>query len=263
MIEQKAVRKIVNINEELCTGCGDCVPACAEGALQIIDGKAKLVKEVYCDGLGDCLGDCPEGAITIEEREADEYSEEAVEAHLEELRQAKAEATDPPPDLPCGCPGSMMRKFSPGASNATSGAAVEPAPPVGAPDGGAVQSRLGHWPVQIHLLPPVGDIWNNADVLIAADCVPFAMPDFHQRLLAGKTVAVGCPKLDDLSAYENKLAGIFKFNNIHSVTVARMEVPCCSGIAQATKNALKAAGKDDLEFHDVVIGVQGTVLSES
>ncbi len=247
-------RHIVHIDEEKCTGCGECVPAGAEGAIEIIDGKARLVKEIYCDGLGACLGECPEDAITIEEREAEAFDEKATEKHVKAIQEKEKG----PDELPCGCPGSMMRKLNiiespqvaakePSASCATSSA----------------QSLLGHWPVQIHLLPPRGEIWENADVLIAADCVPFAMPDFHERLLGGKTVAVGCPKLDDLDYYQEKLTDIFANNSIRSVTVAHMEVPCCTGILIACQNALKLAGKADLPFHDVMVGIKGAVLSET
>ena len=250
-------RQIVKIDEEKCTGCGLCVPSCAEGALEIVDGKARLVKEIYCDGLGACLGECPEDAITIEEREADGFDEEATAEHLQRQRQASPAAA---PGLPLaghtdGCPGAMLRKLTDGATDAAS------TPPRAS--GASAQSQLGHWPVQISLLPPTGDIWNDADVLICADCVPFAMPDFHERLLAGKTVAVGCPKLDNLDAYAEKLAGVFANNTVRSVTVARMEVPCCTGILIATKEALERAGKRDIEFHDVTIGIRGQILAEA
>ena len=248
-------RQIVKIDEEKCTGCGLCVPSCAEGALEIVDGKARLVKEIYCDGLGACLGECPEDAITVEEREADAFDEEATAEYLKRQQQA------PPAAAPAlqlaghagGCPGAMLRKLAGGATEAT------PPPAWGA----STQSQLGHWPVQISLLPPAGDIWNDADVLICADCVPFAMPDFHERLLAGKTVAVGCPKLDNVDAYAEKLAGVFANNAVRSVTVARMEVPCCTGILIAAQESLERAGKRDIEFHDVTVGIKGQILAEA
>ena len=243
-------RQIVKIDEAKCTGCGLCVPSCAEGALEIVDGKARLVKEIYCDGLGACLGECPEDAITIEEREADEFDEEATAEHLKRHQETSPAPSPQPAECTGGCPGSMLRQFG--------GEATSPTV-----TGASTQSRLGHWPVQISLLPPTGDIWNNADVLICADCVPFAMPNFHEHLLAGKTVAVGCPKLDDLDAYAEKLAGVFANNAVRSVTVARMEVPCCTGILIATKKALDRAGKRDLEFHDVTIGIKGQILAEA
>ena len=243
-------RQIVKIDEDRCTGCGLCVPSCAEGALEIVDGKARIVKEIYCDGLGACLGECPEDAITIEEREADAFDEEATAEYL-----ARSKPAPPPSECTGGCPGAMLRTLA----NVSTDAAPTPSPATGA----STQSRLGHWPVQISLLPPTGDIWNNADVLICADCVPFAMPDFHERLLAGKTVAVGCPKLDNLDAYAEKLAGVFANNKIRSVTVARMEVPCCTGLLIATKEALERAGKREIEFHDVTIGIKGQILAEA
>jgi len=243
-------RRIVKIDEKKCNGCGLCVPSCAEGALKIVDGKARIMKEIYCDGLGACLGECPEGALTIEEREADAFDEAATFEHVKRQQQALPIAAPEPAGPAGGCPGSMLRKLA-------DGAAPIPSPATGA----SVQSQLGHWPVQISLLPPTGDIWNNADVLICADCVPFAMPDFHANLLAGKTVAVGCPKLDNLDAYAEKLAGVFAHNAVRSVTVARMEVPCCTGILIATRDALKRAGKSDIEFHDVTVGIKGQILA--
>ncbi len=229
-------RKIVIIDEEKCDGCGLCIPKCAEGAIQIIGGKARLVAENLCDGLGNCLGTCPRGAIRVEEREAEAFDEAAVEAHLASTRPAA----------------------QPAAAAAYSGSPEDtgdgPMPPA--------RSELRHWPVQIALLPPQGDLWREADVLIAAGCVGFAMPDLHARLMRGKTVAVGCPKLDDLEAYEQKLAVVFARNAVRSVTVARMEVPCCAGIVTAAGRALVAAGRADLPLREVTVGVEGTVLSD-
>lgn len=250
-----AKRKIVKIDEEKCTGCGICIPSCVEGALQIIDGKARLMKEIYCDGLGACLGDCPEGAISIEERDADEFDEKAVEEYLKH-QQAPVSSPSPPASSSCsgGCPGTMLQDLR------SPDTAAAPPMPVGT---GSAQSRLGQWPVQIHLLPPVGPLWDNADVLVAADCVAFAMPDFHEKLLVGKTVAIGCPKLDDIKAYTDKFTDIFSSNAIRSVTVAHMEVPCCSGLVFAMKSALATANKGDIEFHDILISLKGKILSES
>lgn len=250
----KIERNIVCIDEAKCTGCGLCVPACHEGALQIVDGKARLVKEIYCDGLGDCLGECPEGAITIDERVSEAFDEQAVQEHLKNTKQGKGVEPD---NLPCNCPGSLVRQMKD----------VEETPAADRRTGGldspaAAKSCLRHWPVQIHLLPPTGELWANADVLIAADCVAFAMPDFHSRLLDGRAVAVGCPKLDDLSAYIEKLTAIFANNEIRSVTVAHMEVPCCAGIVMATRRALEQAQKTDLPFRDVTVGVQGAIKDE-
>lgn len=232
----RGARKIVLIDEEKCDGCGVCVPGCAEGAIQVIDGKARLVSENLCDGLGNCLGTCPRGAITIEERPADEFDEAAVAAHLTAIAS---------PPMPCGCPGSQARILAPPAR------AAQPTD--------ARASQLGHWPVQLHLVPTQGQIWQDADVLIAADCVGFAMPDFHERLLSGKTLAVGCPKLDDTAPYVQKLATIFAGNAIRSVTVALMEVPCCTGLVMVVQQALSLAKRTDIPMRDLVIGVDGSI----
>ena len=248
-------RKIVKIDEDKCDGCGLCVPDCAEGAIQVIDGKARLLAENLCDGLGNCLGVCPNDAITVEERPADDFDESAVEVRLKALDAEKAEA-DKPDSLPCGCPGTMMRKLDAGnvetAPAAASACDLSPRP-----------SQLGHWPVQLALLPPEGDMWDGADVLISADCVGFAMPDFHERMLAGgkKALAIACPKLDDVHPYVDKLAHIFASNDIRSLTVAHMEVPCCTGIVVAVREALAQAGAD-IPLRDVTVNVNGTIKDE-
>jgi len=212
------IRKIVKIDEDLCDGCGECVPSCAEGAIQIIDGKAKLVSEVYCDGLGACLGECPQGAISLEEREAEIFDEAAVEKHL-----AKKEEMRPPMEIPCGCPGSGVQSFDPKA-----GPGLAPM---------ASQSALSQWPVQLMLVPPEAQFLKQADLLICADCVPFCVPDFHSRYLAGRAVVVACPKLDNLDFYKEKLKQILAEARPTSITVLRMEVPCCGGIVQAVVEA--------------------------
>jgi NAD-dependent dihydropyrimidine dehydrogenase PreA subunit len=208
-------RSIVKIDEELCDGCGLCVPSCAEGALQIIDGKARLVSDKFCDGLGACLGECPRGAITIEERDADHFDEVAVQKHL---------GTREEPELPCGCPGSALRTIA---------CEEEPANVRQAP----VKSELTHWPVQLMLVPAGAPFLKGADILIAADCVPFKVPDFHSRYLQGKALLVGCPKLDNLDFYRRKLKEIFAAARPKSITVLRMEVPCCGGIVHAVQEA--------------------------
>jgi NAD-dependent dihydropyrimidine dehydrogenase PreA subunit len=260
------IRNIVVIDEEKCDGCGVCIPSCAEGAIQIIDGKARLVADNLCDGLGNCLGTCPRGAITVEQREAEAFDEAAVGAHLDSSggNSVQEIAPSPPtqlqdakPPIACGCPGAALRKL--GGAGATGTGGTRPSRQT---SGDAVPSQLGHWPVQIHLLPIQGELWNGADVLVAADCVAFAMPDFHTRLLSGKTVAVGCPKLDDLQLYVKKLSAVFANNRVNSVTVAHMEVPCCSGIVSAVRQALGAGGKADLPFCDITIGVDGQVQQE-
>lgn len=238
MTSATRVRKIVHIDEDKCNGCGECVPSCAEGAIQVIHGKARLLADNLCDGLGACLGTCPQDAILIEERPAEAFDEQAVEAH----KQQEAEKAP----LPCGCPGTMARILE------TPGEA-----PAAAPAGGTRPSRLGNFPVQLTLVPPTGPMWQGADVLIAADCVAFAAPDFHEGLLAGKTLAVACPKLDDTGPYVEKLTGIFANNDIQSITVARMDVPCCMGLVHVVQTALAASGKE-IPFHDVVVNVDGT-----
>jgi NAD-dependent dihydropyrimidine dehydrogenase PreA subunit len=258
---QTQTRDIVRIDEDKCDGCGLCVPDCAEGAIQIVDGKAKLVAENLCDGLGNCLGACPKGAITIEQRAADEFSEQAVAEHLTEQPEqaicehsAEADPADQAADkLPCGCPGTMARKLNPEGASSQAGMRNSISRP----------SRLGQWPVQLSLLPPGGDIWHDADVLIAADCVGFAMPDFHERLLASKTLAIACPKLDDVQPYVEKLASIFANNSVRSLTVAHMEVPCCSGIVMAVREALKRSGRTDIPLLELKIGMDGSVVEES
>lgn len=274
----KKTRKIVHIDEDKCDGCGLCVPSCAEGAIQIIDGKAKLLADNLCDGLGNCLGHCPKDAIRIEERPAEEFDEAAVERHLGGLHDAHAEhdrvlpVARPLAAHPgivaslsggCsggGCPGSMMRMLNKDANPAQPRPSTTQAQ---APAAAAVtqprQSQLGHWPVQLALLPVNGPMWKEADVLIAADCVSFAMPDFHEALLAGRSLAIACPKLDDVEPYVQKLTAIFANNTVRSVTVAHMEVPCCTGIVYAVRKALEASGRDDILLRDVTVGIDGNV----
>ena len=256
----RTTRKIVRIDEDRCDGCGLCVPDCAEGAIQVIDGKARLVGENLCDGLGACLGACPKDAITIEERPADAFDEAAVEARRPRPPAAETGAGQPAcapgaapgaaPE-PCGCPGAAIRRIAAAPPEAPRAAAAAERP-----------SRLGHWPVQLALLPAGGDVWRDADVLIAADCVAFAMPDFHERLLAGKTLAVSCPKLDDIGPYVDKLAGVFANSTVKSITVAHMEVPCCTGIVRVVREALERAGRADMPLRDVTVGVNGTIVRE-
>lgn len=261
-----AARKIVKIDADKCDGCGACVPNCAEGAIQIIDGKAHLLADNLCDGLGNCLGKCPRDAITIEERPAEEFDEHAVAGHkghgpgqgsLLHVATVPAEPAPGHGANPGGCPGRMMRALQPKPATA---AAPGTAPAPGVVPAAAPASRLGHWPVQLALLPTAGAIWQDADVLIAADCVAFAMPDFHERLLAGRSLAVGCPKLDDVEAYTEKLTAIFAANRIRSVTVAHMEVPCCWGIVRAVQAALQRSGRTDIAYAEVTVGVDGKVM---
>jgi len=268
----KSIRKIVKIDEDRCNGCGLCIPNCAEGAIRIINGKARLIGENLCDGLGACLGHCPMDAITVEERPAEEFDELAVLQHLTAKNHApEPHAVEPRAVEPhqCenahgkssvgmgGCPGSMARMLKrPAASTIPENAHGTPSVGLG---GSARPSQLGQWPVQLTLVPVQGPMWQDADVLIAADCVPFAYPEFHERLLAGKSLAIACPKLDDVEPYVQKLAAIFAGNTIRSVTVAHMEVPCCSGIVRVVHQALSESGRTDIEVHDVTIGIDGTI----
>lgn len=234
-----ALRNIVIIDEEKCNGCGDCVSACAEGAIEVIDGKAKLVSEIYCDGLGACLGNCPMDAITVEKREAAEFDEEATNAYLAE--KAKAESPSP-----CQCPGTLAKTLSPKAEP-TSDAAT-PAP-----------SQLAQWPVQLKLVSPQAPYFANADLLLVADCVPFAMGDFHDKLLKNHSIAIGCPKLDDSAFYIDKLAEIIKANNLNSLKIVHMEVPCCFGLTQIAKEAI-IKSQCKIPFEDVTISLAGGVI---
>ena len=245
----KSVREIVLIDPDKCDGCGLCIPSCAEGAIELIDGKAVLSADNLCDGLGNCLGVCPKDAITIEHRQADAFDEAAVEQHLTDAPPAEPagcpSAAAGPSGPKKGCPGSMLRKLAGGGG-------------ASAPAAGPSPSRLEQWPVQLTLLPEKSDLWNGADVLIAADCAAFAMGDFHQRLLPGKTLAIACPKLDDPEAYIEKLARIFAANTLTSITVARMEVPCC-GLDVIVRKALEAA-EASVPLTIITLSVAGEML---
>lgn len=241
-------RKIVQIDEAKCTGCGLCIPNCAEGALRIVDGKARLISDKFCDGLGACLGHCPEDAIRIIEREAEEFDEKAVEAHLH--RQEEALPTPQPQPQFSGCPSSRVLQFLPPAQRAETGQRPSSV------------SQLSQWPIQLKLVPVDAPYFQEADLLVAADCVPFAYPDFHQALLKGKAVVVGCPKLDDIQLYREKLTAIFKANSIKSVTVPFMEVPCCFGLVKATEEAIEASGKP-IPLKKVKIGIRGEIKPDS
>ncbi len=235
-------RTIVHIDESKCDGCGLCIPNCAEGAIQIIDGKARLVADKLCDGLGDCLGHCPQDATRLIEREAEAFDMQAVEEHL-----AKMQAPSQPVNHG-GCPSSRAFTFN---------REAQPEPSTHQPQ----RSELSQWPVQLALVPASAPFLQDADLLITADCVPFAYPDFHRKLLRGKTVMVACPKLDDVSPYVEKLATIFKENDINTVTVARMEVPCCYGLVRLVEAALSLAGRNDIPVFTLVVGVQGDTRS--
>jgi ferredoxin len=247
--EKIMIRKIVQIDQDKCNGCGLCVPSCAEGAIKMINGKAVLSADNLCDGLGACLGECPQDAIKIIEREADEFDEVAVEKHLSETGRA------PEPHKghshahghhghAGGCPGSRAMSFE--------------AKPAAVEETGSRQSQLSQWPVQLHLVPTSAPYFQDADLLIAADCAPFAYADFHKDFLAGKAVVIGCPKLDDNQFYMQKLTELFRNSSIKSITVLRMEVPCCGGIVMAARQALAASGKD-IPFKEVTIGIRGEI----
>ncbi len=276
-----ALRKIVHIDEELCDGCGDCVPSCAEGAIQIIGGKAVLLADNLCDGLGACLGECPRGAIRIEEREADEYDEAAVEDHLAHMpdlgpvdlgsllgrptRHHEFEAPRPAHGHGHGhgggCPGSRMMRFPLAGQTAATPAAPETAP---ASQGAApaAASELRQWPIQLHLVNPTAPYFQGANLLLAADCCAFASGDFHARFLRGKALAMACPKLDQgQDVYRQKLTAMVDQAGIDTITVLIMEVPCCNGLLGLARDAVAAATRK-VPVKLVVLGVQGQVVRE-
>ena len=289
-------RKIITIDDEKCNGCGACIPDCPEGALQLIDGKARLISDLFCDGLGACIGSCPEDAISIEEREAEPYDESKVmanivrhgtntiKAHLahlqdhgedELLREAIAYLVENDIEVPAefleskcacdeigdapavhdhphggGCPGARLMNFDKDASPC---AEEEPAPAEARP------SRLSQWPVQIMLIPPHAPFLDGADLLFAADCVPIAYPEFHEKLLKGRVCLIGCPKFDDAQHYLEKITEMFKLNDVKSVMIAYMEVPCCGGMTRIVEEAIKASGKN-IPLAKQMIGIKGDEL---
>ena len=247
------LRKIVTIDQEKCDGCGLCVPSCAEGAIKMINGKAVLSADNLCDGLGACLGECPRDAIQIEEREADEFDEAAVEKHL--AAQGKpAPVHQHAPQAPAaahhhgggGCPGSRAMSFE------------RPQEVTPAAETGSRQSQLGQWPVQLSLVSTSAPYFQGADLLITADCVPVAYAGYHEDFLKGKAVVMGCPKLDDNNFYQQKLTELFTKSDVKSITVLKMEVPCCGGIAVAARQALAACGKQ-IPYTEVTIGIKGDI----
>ncbi len=242
----KAIRNIIKIDEQLCNGCGVCVEGCHEGALRIIDGKARMVSEVYCDGLGACIGECPVGAITIEEREAEPYDEHAV---ME--RMAPKSPPHHEPTLACGCPGSLERSFvAPSLAGIRSSPQPQP-------------SQLTHWPVQLHLLNPQAGFFRGADVVLAADCTAYAYADFHHRFIQGKTLAIACPKLDsNKESYIAKITEMIDSALINTLTVVIMEVPCCGGLMQLANLAAGQATRK-VPIKKIIIGVQGEIKEES
>jgi len=269
-------RSIIKVNEDKCNGCGNCIPGCPEGALQVIDGKARLISDLFCDGLGACIGECPTGAMIIEEREAEPYDEykamdnvaaggeNVIKAHLKHLddhaqKEYLAQAIDyleknnikvpeyKEKDLPCGCPGKMTKTIS--RENNSSGSSNV-----------KLQSELNNWPIQLQLLNPNAPYLKNSDLVIAADCSAFAYANFHQKFLKNKVLVMFCPKLDKtLDQYIDKLTDIFENQEIKSVTIVHMEVPCCSGIEVITKKALEKSGKNII-MKDYTISISGELI---
>ena len=268
----KPRRKIINIAEELCNGCGQCIPSCPEQAIQLVDTpdgqKARLVKELYCDGLGACLGTCPTGALTIEEREAEAYDDDAtiarikevapdlLETHRKHIQEHTAEMSAQPTKAMSpqsfACPSARMLQWD----------KQEGEPKKAAAQTMPLQSELRQWPVQLHLAPPGAPYFKNADLLIVADCVPFAYSNFHQEFLKGegKAIAVGCPKLDDMQAYLEKLIQIITVAHPKSMTVVNMEVPCCFGLVRLVQQALELSGQD-VPVKTVTISIRGDKLT--
>jgi NAD-dependent dihydropyrimidine dehydrogenase PreA subunit len=259
-----AVREVVKIDEDLCNGCGDCVPSCAEGAIQIVDGVAKLMADNLCDGLGACLGDCPEGAITIEKRDADSFDEGAVKKRLESQKNDQLKPVPSPALSPimghhahegpgCGCPGAKTMGF-------------EPLPTPGAHNGaheGPQPSALRQWPVQLHLVSPIAPYFEKSDVLLAADCVAFAVGDFHREHMKNRSLAIACPKLDpNQEIYLQKLITMIDESKINSLNVMVMEVPCCAGLVTLAKEAASKASRK-IPVKKIVVSIQGgEILSE-
>ncbi|MFH2132403.1 MAG: 4Fe-4S binding protein [bacterium] len=240
----KEMRKIIEIDEDLCDGCANCVVACEEGAIQIIDGKAKVIKEMFCDGLGACIGDCPQDALKIVEREADAFDEAAVAEHLKVLeKETKLEPAAPAG----GCCSSKIQTFMPMGSCQQANRPVTTA---------AENSALTHWPIQINLVPPQAPFLKGADLLIVADCAPATTPNFHREFLKDKVMMMGCPKFDDGQAYVQKFAEIFRSAGLKSITVLIMEVPCCSGLPMMVKKGLELSGMN-IPIEEVVISIRG------
>jgi Pyruvate/2-oxoacid:ferredoxin oxidoreductase delta subunit len=235
----KTLRKIIQIDEDKCNGCGNCIQACAEGALALVGGKARLVSEKYCDGLAACLGECPQDAIRIIEREAQDFDEESAKEHLKQTAVAAGNTA-------CHCPGSAVRDIArPGNPSLESPLAEQ-------------ESTLSHWPVQLTLVPPGAAFLKGKDVVLIADCVPFAYPNMHRDFLKDHSVLVACPKLDDFAAHQEKLEAILQTSAIKSLTVVHMEVPCCSGLAYMARQAIAASGLK-VFFKEVTIGIHGDI----
>jgi len=269
----KVKRQIITIDEEKCDGCGECVPSCAEGALRVVDGKARLMKQSFCDGLGACLGECPQGALHVVEMEVEAYDEpavlgylqqtapERVEKHVAHLRaHGMASSYNPAPVGVAACPSVQMRAWDDGRPTMDDGRRTVPIPLFGLEaESAAPESRqhseLRQWPVQLHLVPVQAPFFDGADLALIADCVPFAAPNTHADFIKDHAIAIGCPKLDDGRAYIAKLAQILRDNDVRSVTVVRMEVPCCGGLEFIAAQALAQSGKD-IPLESVVVNIQ-------
>jgi len=244
------IRNLVRIDEEKCNGCGSCILACAEGALKIIDGKAKLISDKYCDGLGACLGECPEGAIDIEKIEAEEFDEQAVEQHLKTRARRHSINVHASQELPQSCPSAKIMRFERKSTKEELMNTHEEG-----------KSMLSQWPVQLTLLPPNAPFFENADLLIAADCVPFSYANFHKDFLRNKALVIGCPKLDDAKFYAERLTEIFRQSNIRSLTVVNMEVPCCFSLYRLVKEALDSSGKT-IPLKQQTISIKGRKIPD-
>ena len=258
-------RKLITIDEEKCNGCGDCITGCAEGALQLVNGKAKLVKEQFCDGFGDCIKACPTGALKIVDAVAEDFDrdatlehvaktggEEAARRFLEaEKEHAEKHAAAPRQEPRRGCPGSMMQVFGQAPKTASAPTATGPAQ--------LIPSELTHWPIQIHLVQPNAPFFKDRELVVMSTCAPIASPDVHWRFIKGRSVVVGCPKLDRTDGYAEKLAAILSEPSIPVVKVIRMEVPCCGGLTAIVGEAVSMSGRSDLVFEEVTIGLRGEV----
>lgn len=254
-------RKIIQIDENKCNGCGICVDACHEGAIQMVDGKARLVSDIYCDGLGDCLGPCPTGAISIITRQAEAYDEEAVAQRMASVQNATAPSghacpgsaarelkpKSPAGDLPCGCPGSMSRSLKESAACSCDTEHSQ----------STLESELMNWPVQLKLVPPGAPYLKSANILMAADCTAFAVPDFHSRFLQNKPVIISCPKLEDNAPQIAKMTEIIRTAKPTSITIVRMEVPCCGGLVRNVEEAINRSGID-VPMRTIIVSVDGT-----
>jgi ferredoxin len=268
----KMKREILSIDEELCNGCGECITGCAEGAIQLVDGKAKLVKEQFCDGFGDCIGTCPTGALKVEERESQAFSIEATKQHLmqtqgpdavarmEAANKAHEQGKHPepataPPTMPPagGCPGSRMME------SLKETPAAAPAEAAGMPPR-VNQPELDQWPVQIHLVSPEAPYFKNRELVVLSTCSPIASADIHWRFMRGRSIVVGCPKLDRTEGYAEKLGAILSDPSIPKVIIVRMEVPCCGGLTSIVQEAARLSGRTDLEVEEVTVRLNGDIL---